>query len=51
MHCGAKHRVAEDRPLVYLNSLLEVAFALNLRDFAARYGIKPGATVEIAPPR
>jgi hypothetical protein len=43
--------VAEDRPLVYLHSLLEVALALNMRDFAARYGVKPGATVEIAPPR
>lgn len=43
--------VAEDRPLAYLNSMLEVAFALNLRDFAARYGIKPGATVELVPPR
>jgi hypothetical protein len=39
--------VGEDQPLVYLNSLLEVAFALNLRDFAARYGIRPGATVQI----
>jgi hypothetical protein len=43
--------VSEDRPLVYLNSMLEVGLALNLRDFAARYGVKPGATVELAPPR
>ena len=35
--------VPEGQPLMYLNSLLDVSFALNMGDFAATYGIKPGA--------
>lgn len=35
--------VPEGEPLLYLNSLLDVSFALNMGDFAATYGIKPGA--------
>lgn len=34
--------VRSGRPLVYLNSLLEVSVALNMADFASRYGIAPG---------
>jgi len=35
--------VPEGRPLLYLNSLLNVAFALNMDSFAARHGIESGA--------
>lgn len=35
--------VPEGQPLLYLNSLLDVAFALNMGDFSDTYGIKPGA--------
>ncbi len=43
--------VAEGQPLVYLNSLLEVAVALNMDDFASRHGIGRGAgwTIRLAP--
>ncbi|MDO5091235.1 MAG: S-adenosyl-l-methionine hydroxide adenosyltransferase family protein [Cardiobacteriaceae bacterium] len=34
--------VAEGAPLLYLNSLLDVSFALNMGDFAASHGITPG---------
>ncbi len=39
--------VARGRPLAYLNSLLDLALALNQGDFAARYGIAPGDVVEV----
>lgn len=39
--------VAQGRPLVYLNSLLELALALNRADFAGRYRIAPGDQVEL----
>jgi S-adenosylmethionine hydrolase len=35
--------VPEGKPLVYLNSLLNVAFALNMGDFAKTHGIASGA--------
>lgn len=35
--------VREGEPLVYLNSLLNVSFALNLGSFAERHGIESGA--------
>lgn len=35
--------VAEGKPLMYLNSLLNVSFALNMESFAAQYKIKSGA--------
>lgn len=35
--------VPEGQPLLYLNSLMDVSFALNLRSFAETYGIRPGA--------
>ena len=35
--------VPEGAPLLYLNSLMNVAFALNVGDFAKRYGINYGA--------
>jgi S-adenosylmethionine hydrolase len=39
--------VAKGRPLAYLNSLLDLALALNQGDFAARYEITPGDVVEV----
>jgi S-adenosylmethionine hydrolase len=39
--------VAQGKPLAYLNSLLDLALALNQGDFAARYGIAPGDVVEV----
>jgi len=39
--------VRAGRPLVYLNSLLEVSVALNMADFAGRYGIVPGKGWEL----
>ena len=41
--------VAKGEPLIYLNSLNNVALALNQRDFAAAFGIASGAewTIEI----
>ena len=39
--------VAKGRPLAYLNSLLDLALALNQGDFAARYEIAPGDVVEV----
>lgn len=39
--------VARGRPLAYLNSLLDLALALNQGDFAARYGVAPGDVVEV----
>jgi S-adenosylmethionine hydrolase len=47
--------VEEGKPLVYLNSLLHVAFALNQASFAERYALRAGAdwavTLEpISPP-
>ena len=41
--------VARGRPLAYLNSLLDLALALNQGDFAARYDIAPGDVVELRP--
>lgn len=43
--------VGQGEPLLYLNSLNEVALALNQGDFAASFGIGSGAgwTLEIAP--
>lgn len=35
--------VAEGAPLLYLNSLMNVSFALNLGDFAKRHGIASGS--------
>lgn len=35
--------VEEGKPLMYLNSLLNVSFALNMDNFAERYKIKSGA--------
>lgn len=35
--------VEEGKPLMYLNSLLNVSFALNMENFSARYKIKSGA--------
>lgn len=35
--------VPEGQPLLYLNSLMDVSFALNLRSFAETYGIRAGA--------
>jgi S-adenosylmethionine hydrolase len=39
--------VARGLPLAYLNSLLDLALALNQGDFAARYSIAPGDVVEV----
>lgn len=43
--------VPEGEPLLYLNSLLNIAFALNMGDFAARHGISSGSgwAVQITP--
>jgi len=35
--------VPEGQPLLYLNSLMDVSLALNLRSFAETYGIRAGA--------
>ncbi|WP_150539720.1 SAM hydrolase/SAM-dependent halogenase family protein [Actinobacillus vicugnae] len=35
--------VAEGKPLMYLNSLLNVSFALNMESFAEKYAIQSGA--------
>jgi S-adenosylmethionine hydrolase len=35
--------VPEGAPLLYLNSLLNVSFALNMGDFAKKHGIASGA--------
>lgn len=42
--------VAEGKPLAYLNSLLQLSFALNMGDFAKVYHIKSGAdwSVEVS---
>ncbi|RYY58936.1 MAG: acetolactate synthase [Chitinophagaceae bacterium] len=34
--------VPEGQPLAYLNSLLELSFALNMQDFATKYGVGKG---------
>jgi hypothetical protein len=39
--------VARGLPLAYLNSLLDLALALNQGDFAGRYSIAPGDVVEV----
>jgi len=39
--------VARGRPLVYLNSLLDLAVAFNQGDFAGRYGVTPGDVMEV----
>lgn len=39
--------VPEGEPLVYINSLLNVSVALNLANFAQRYGIESGADWKI----
>lgn len=36
--------VPEGEPLLYMNSLMNVAFALNMGDFAKTHGIQAGAT-------
>jgi S-adenosylmethionine hydrolase len=36
--------VAEGAPLLYLNSLMNVSFALNQGDFVKKYGVASGAT-------
>lgn len=43
--------VAEGQPLMYLNSLLNVSFALNMDSFAAKHNIHSGAqwSVEVRP--
>lgn len=43
-YVGTFGDVAEGAPLLYLNSLMDVSFALNLQSFAAQHGVKPGAT-------
>ncbi len=45
--------VAPGRPLAYLNSLLELALALNQADFSRRYGVSGGPdwTIEVRPRR
>jgi len=45
--------VPEGEPLVYVNSLLNLAIGLNQASFAARHGIRAGGewTVEVAPAR
>ncbi|MES2112682.1 MAG: S-adenosyl-l-methionine hydroxide adenosyltransferase family protein [Bacteroidota bacterium] len=42
--------VAEGKPLAYLNSLLQLSFALNMGDFAKMYHVKSGAdwSVEVS---
>jgi S-adenosylmethionine hydrolase len=35
--------VATGKPLAYINSLLQLAFALNQRDFAKAYHISSGS--------
>ncbi len=40
-------QVGAGRPLLYLNSLLDAAVALNRADFAARYGVAAGDVVEL----
>ncbi|WP_373777353.1 S-adenosyl-l-methionine hydroxide adenosyltransferase family protein [Glaesserella sp.] len=40
--------VEEGRPLMYLNSLLNVSFALNMESFADKYKIKSGAEWSVA---
>jgi S-adenosylmethionine hydrolase len=42
--------VAEGQPLAYINSLLQVSFALNTGDFASKYQVSSGAdwSVEIS---
>jgi S-adenosylmethionine hydrolase len=39
--------VAQGRPLLYLNSLLEAAVALNMGDFAGQHGIQAGPGWEL----
>ncbi|HEX9894042.1 MAG TPA: SAM-dependent chlorinase/fluorinase, partial [Gemmatimonadales bacterium] len=46
-YVGTFGDVSSGRPLLYLNSLLEAALALNRADFAGRYGIEPGDLVEL----
>ena len=41
--------VPKGKPLAYLNSLLDLALALNQGDFASRYEIAPGDVVEVRP--
>jgi S-adenosylmethionine hydrolase len=42
--------VPEGKPLLYLNSLLEISFALNMGNFSAQYGVQSGPewSVEVA---
>lgn len=40
--------VKEGEGLLYLNSLLNVSFALNMGDFSDTYGIRPGAQWSVA---
>lgn len=39
--------VADGKPLLYLNSLLNVSLALNMADFAGKYKIKAGANTSV----
>ena len=41
--------VAKGKPLAYLNSLLDLALAINQGDFATRHQIAPGDVVEVRP--
>jgi len=34
--------VDEGKPLAYLNSLLELSFALNMQDFASKFSVGKG---------
>lgn len=34
--------VPEGQPMAYLNSLMNLSFALNMGDFSTKYGIKSG---------
>jgi len=42
--------VAEGKPLAYINSLLQLSFALNMGDFAKTYGVSSGSdwSVEVS---
>lgn len=42
-YCRTFAEVARNKPLAYLNSLLQLSFALNQGDFAKTYGISSGS--------
>lgn len=39
--------LAKGKPLVYLNSLLDVAVAISQGDFAAKHHVEPGVDWEV----